>query len=282
MFHLLVAYQGWPDGAGSISTSRIYIKPDEVPGSAFLTGGKLDIAKVCRVPALLVSEIGGAGPQFAKVAYINTLVQGPRDTAIRYAIDGSIRPISNDDLESLSDELGLGKYTLTHTHWRVCDADLFRILLLNQQKGIIAPKVFSAESIYRQEADLVSVMMPFRAEFNPVYSALQAATSALGLRCARVDDIWEHHAIVQDIVNLIAKARVVVCDCSGKNANVFYEVGIAHSLGKEVVLIAQSEDDVPFDLRHLRYVRYLPNTEGLEALSKAVQGRLHTVTAGTG
>jgi hypothetical protein len=97
-----------------------------------------------------------------------------------------------------------------------------------------------------------------------------------------VDDIWEHHAIVQDIVNLIAKARVVVCDCSGKNANVFYEVGIAHSLGKEVVLIAQSEDDVPFDLRHLRYVRYLPNTEGLEALSKAVQGRLHTVTAGTG
>jgi hypothetical protein len=140
---------------------------------------------------------------------------------------------------------------------------------------------WSRISIYRQEADLVSVMMPFRAEFNPVYSALQSAATALGLRCSRVDDIWEHHAIVQDIVNLIAKARVVVCDCSGKNANVFYEVVIAHSLGKEVMLIAQSEDDVPFDLRHLRYVRYLPNTEGLEALSKAVQARLHPVTAGT-
>src|SRR5262249_12354498 len=162
--------------------------------------------------------------------------------------------ISNEDLESFSDQLGLGKYTFTHTHWRVCNADLFRILLLNQQKGAIAPKVFSVESIYRQEADLVSVMMAFRTEVNSVYSALQVATSALGLRCVRADDIWEHHAIVQDIVNLIAKARVVICDCSGKNANVFYEVGIAHSLGKEVVLIAQSEDDVPFDLRHLRYV----------------------------
>ncbi len=82
MFHLLVAYQGWPDGAGSIPTSRIYIKPDGALGSAFLTGGKLHIAKVSKVPALLVSETGGNGPQFAKVAYINTLTQGPRDTAL--------------------------------------------------------------------------------------------------------------------------------------------------------------------------------------------------------
>jgi hypothetical protein len=173
MFHLLVAYQGWPDGAGSIPTSRIYIKPDEALGSAFLTGGKLDIAKASKVPALLVSETGGNGPQFAKVAYVNTFTQGPRDTAIQYATDSSIRPISNHDLASFSGQLGLDKYTLTHTHWGVYDADLFRILLLNQQRGVVAPKVFSAESIYRQEADLVSVMMPFRSEFNPVYSALQ-------------------------------------------------------------------------------------------------------------
>ena len=217
----------------------------------------------------------------AKVAYITSVAQDPRDTAIWYTIDSSIRPISNEDLESFSDQLGLGVFTFTHTHWRVCDADLFRILLLNQQKGTAAPKLFSTESIYRQEADLVSVMIPFKAEFKPVYSALQAATSAIGLRCVRADDIWEHHVIVQDIVNLIAKARVVICDCSGKNPNVFYEIGIAHSFGKEVLLIAQSDDDIPFDLRHLRYVRYLPNNEGLEVLSQAVKSRLHTVTAGT-
>lgn len=277
MFHLLVAYQGWPDGAGSIPTGRIYIKPDEVPGSAFLTNGRLDIAKVSNVPALLVTETGGSGPQFAKVAYINKLVQGQRDTSIQYAVDSSIQPISNKDLEGFSGQLGLGKYTLTHTHWRVCDADLFRVLLLNQQRGAIKPRVFSSESIYQQEEDLVSIMMPFRAEFNPVFSALQAATDALDLRCVRADDIWEHHVVIQDIVNLIAKAKVVICDCSGKNPNVFYEIGIAHSLGKEVILIAQSEDDVPFDLRHLRYVRYLLNKEGLKALSKAVQSRLETV-----
>ena len=279
MFHLLVAYQGWPDGAGSVPTGRVYIKPDQDPGSAFLTEGKLDISKISKVPALLVSETGGSGPQFARVASISKITQGVRDTAIHYTVDASVCPISNEDLETFSGQLGLEKSTLTHTHWRVCDADLFKVLLLNQQKNSIVPKVFSV-AVYRQELDLVSVMMPFKAGFNPVFSTLKSATEAMGLRCVRADDIWEDDAIIQDIVNVIARARVVICDCSGKNPNVFYEIGIAHSLGKDVILIAQSEADVPFDLRHLRHVRYSPNEDGLKALSQAVQSRLHTVTSG--
>ncbi|MEK7763333.1 MAG: hypothetical protein AAB433_17290 [Nitrospirota bacterium] len=279
MFHLLVSFEGWPDGAGSISTDRIYIKPDEAPGNVFLSNGKLNIDKISKVPALLVNETGGRGPQFARIAYITSLAQGSRDTSIQYAVDSSIAPISNEDIEAYSNHLGIGNLKLTHTHWQVCNADIFKIFLLSRQNRAIGPKVFSAESINKQEPDLVSVMMPFGAEFKPVLTALQSATSGLGLRCVRADDIWEHHAIVQDIVNLIAKARVVVCDCSGKNANVFYEIGIAHSLGKEVLLIAQSESDIPFDLRHLRHIRYLPNKEGLDALSAAVQSRLRTVIA---
>lgn len=128
-----------------------------------------------------------------------------------------------------------------------------------------------------QENDLISVMMPFKAKFNDVYSALQDSAVSIGLSCVRADDIWEHHTIIQDIVTLIARARVVICDCSGKNPNVFYEAGIAHTLGKEVILIAQSEEDFPFDLRHLRYIRYLPNREGLNNLSQAVALRLKSI-----
>ena len=69
----------------------------------------------------------------------------------------------------------------------------------------------------------------------------------------------------------------VVCDCSGRNPNVFYEAGIAHTLGREVILITQSEHDIPFDLRHLRHVRYLNNGEGLAALSGALQARMQTI-----
>jgi hypothetical protein len=58
------------------------------------------------------------------------------------------------------------------------------------------------------------------------------------------------------VVSSICKSSVVVCDLTGKNANVFYEAGIAHSLGKDVILNTQSADDVPFDLRRLRYIPY--------------------------
>lgn len=277
MFHLLVAYKGWPDGAGSIPSSRIYVSADEAPGSSFLTDGKLDIARLSTIPALLVTETGGEGPQLAKVAYITAVTQGPKETVIQYVVDGSLRPISNAALETFSAQLGVSKATLTHSHWAIKDADLFKVLLINQQGKAIVPTVFSVDSINQQEADMVSVMMPFSAEFDAVYATLQKATSSVGLRCMRADDFWEHHAVIQDIVNLIARARIVICDCSDRNPNVFYEAGIAHALGKEVILITQSENDVPFDLRHLRHVRYLNNREGLTSLSEAVESRIRTV-----
>jgi hypothetical protein len=280
MFHLLVAYEGWPDGAGSIPSDRIYVRADEAPGSSFLKDGKLDIARISTIPALLVAETGGDGPQLAKIAYITGVTQGPKETAIQYAIDGSLRPIFNVDLETFSAQLGLSKTTLTHTHWAIKDANLFKVLLIIQQRKAIVPTVFSVDSINQQEADMVSVMMPFSAEFDAVYSTLQKATLSVGLRCVRADDFWEHRAVIQDIVNLIARARIVICDCSGRNPNVFYEAGIAHALGKEVMLITQSDDDVPFNLHHLRYVRYLNNKEGRVSLSEAVQSRIRTIVGG--
>jgi hypothetical protein len=84
-------------------------------------------------------------------------------------------------------------------------------------------------------------------------------------------------AVIQDVVSLIDRSTVVICDCTGRNPNVFYEIGIAHTLGREVILITQAEADIPFDLRHLRYVRYLNNGEGLNALSTALQPRLRDI-----
>lgn len=279
MFHLLVAYRGWPDTAGTIPTGRIYIKEDDEIGRSFLKNGKLDLAQITKIPALLVSETGGPGPQFAKVAHITGISPGSRDTAIQYTVDGGLRPLSNQDLENLAPQLGISKGALTHTHWAIEDGDLFKALLLSQHKSLVAPKFFSIDSISQPQANLVSVMMPFSAEFRPVYSSLEKASAAVGLQCLRADDVWKHHAIVQDIVDLIARARVVICDCSGRNPNVFYEVGIAHALGKETVLIAQSESDVPVDLRHLRYIAYLNNREGRKKLADAVQARLRTIVS---
>ena len=83
--------------------------------------------------------------------------------------------------------------------------------------------------------------------------------------------------MMQDVVSLIDRSRVIICDCSTRNPNVFYEIGIAHTLGREVILITQSETDIPFDLRHLRYVQYLNNGEGLAALATRLQERLEAL-----
>ena len=68
----------------------------------------------------------------------------------------------------------------------------------------------------------------------------------------------------------------------GRNPNVFYETGIAHTLGREVILITQSESDIPFDLRHLRYVAYLNNSEGRETLGQRLGPRLSDLAASAG
>jgi hypothetical protein len=274
MFHLLVSWALWPEGGGALDNGRIYIPADESPGDQFYTNGALDAAKLARYPALLVHENGSDAPQIARVAHITNIVRGPRQTAIHYVIDNGIRPVANHDLASAAALLGIGKFNLSHTHWAVRDADLFRILLVLQQKQTPAPKVFSGDAIGQEENTLVSLMMPFAAEFDLVYRCISDAVKAIGGRCVRADNFWEHPIVMQDVFNLIARGRVVICDCSGRNPNVFYEAGIAHTLGKEVLLITQSKGDIPFDLRHLRYVHYLNNSEGRTSLVETLKPRL--------
>ena len=79
------------------------------------------------------------------------------------------------------------------------------------------------------------------------------------------------------MLSLIWRSRVVLADLSGKNPNVFYEVGIAHSLGRRTILVAQSMDDVPFDLRALRVLHYENNEEGRHQLTQAITDRLRTL-----
>lgn len=148
-----------------------------------------------------------------------------------------------------------------------------------EKRITFSPYVFDVPDGY-VELDLVSVMMPFSAEFTPVYESIKRATSDCRLRCLRADDIWEESTIVQDIFNIIYRAQVVIVDFTGKNPNVMYETGIAHTLGKHVVPISQSLDDVPFDMRHHRVLKYLPNAEGLLKLSIDLAKKLRQVSVG--
>ena len=121
---------------------------------------------------------------------------------------------------------------------------------------------------------LISVMMPFIAAFKGTYDAVHRVAEHLDLTCLRADDIWEDSTFMQDIFSLIFRSHVVVVDFTGRNPNVMYETGIAHTLGKTVIPITQSIEDIPSDLGHHRALKYLPNEEGYRDLSNALWKRI--------
>jgi hypothetical protein len=124
---------------------------------------------------------------------------------------------------------------------------------------------------------LITVMMPFNSTFDPVYNAIKRVADYMKYECLRADDIWDNSTFIQDIFDLIFCANVVIVDFTGKNPNVLYETGIAHTLGKTVVPITQSIDDIPSDLGHHRALKYLSNTEGLRDLSNDLYKRLKAI-----
>jgi hypothetical protein len=106
--------------------------------------------------------------------------------------------------------------------------------------------------------------MPFRPEFDEVMSTIRKAAKACHLHCWRADEISRAGFVRQMILDDIEAADVVVADLTGRNANVFYETAIAHMKKDphQVILLAQDDDDVPFDLRPLRYLKYSNNPSG--------------------
>jgi hypothetical protein len=92
--------------------------------------------------------------------------------------------------------------------------------------------------------------------------------------CERGDDVFGSNVIMDDIRKSINNADIVVADLTGKNANVFYEVGICHAIGRPVLLMAQSIDDIPFDLRHYRILLYEYSPRGCKKLEKSLRDNL--------
>jgi AbiJ N-terminal domain 5/CHC2 zinc finger len=122
--------------------------------------------------------------------------------------------------------------------------------------------------------NFVGVMMPFSNGFTAVYNSIRNACADAQLECKRADEVWNSSILINDIFELINHSAVVVCDLTGRNENVFYELGVAHAWGKKVIPITQRSEDVPFDLKHHRFLTYLNNSEGLEELRCKLTPRL--------
>ena len=113
------------------------------------------------------------------------------------------------------------------------------------------------ESTTREFLDTCFVLMPFGGWYDRYYEELyKQAIKDAGFEPMRADDLFHTGSVMEQIWEQVNKAKVLLAELTGKNANVFYELGLSHARGKPVVFVAGTIEDVPFDLRHLRVITY--------------------------
>ena len=134
----------------------------------------------------------------------------------------------------------------------------------------------------KPDPKLCFVMMPFKPkkEFTPVYRAIRKAVRRSGLKCVRSDNIFDTRAVILDIWDNIRKSRICIADISDMNQNVFYELGMAHSIIRRVMLISKplEENEKPaFDTNYVRCHYYENTGPGLRDLQDLISRTLNTV-----
>jgi hypothetical protein len=123
----------------------------------------------------------------------------------------------------------------------------------------VLPSVVPAEGErgegVREFLDTCFILMPFGSWFDRYFKEIYVpATKEAGFEPLRADGLFSAGAVMEQVWAQIRKAKVLLADLTGKNPNVFYELGLAHAARKPVVFVAGDIEDVPFDVRHLRVV----------------------------
>lgn len=123
----------------------------------------------------------------------------------------------------------------------------------------------------------VFVLMPLKEPFYEIYEDfIKPAVHQFSATCKVADDFKNARDILADIWTSIYRSKVCIADCTERNPNVFYEIGIAHTIGKPVVLITQSWDDLPFDVSRRRAIQYGTRPRELQKLADALKQTLQT------
>lgn len=125
----------------------------------------------------------------------------------------------------------------------------------------IRPGLGSCDDVSTMESHTAKascfVALPYtdrqREYFEKVY---RPAIAECDMSAVRADEIFKTGAFMRQVVSGIVGSTVVLADLSGRSANVFYEIGLAHAYLKPVIMLTQAAADVPADLQGLRWLEY--------------------------
>jgi hypothetical protein len=99
--------------------------------------------------------------------------------------------------------------------------------------------------------------------------------SGLGYACER--SVAERENIIKGILDALNKANVVIADLTDNNPNVFYELGVRHTLTNRTILIAQGEKHIPFDLKPYPVAFYSESPAKIAEFKKVIKKKLEDI-----
>jgi len=127
------------------------------------------------------------------------------------------------------------------------------------------------------------VIMPFGKRGTPEFEhhlwiyreMIKPVLKELGYKAVRADELEHFGNITRDIINLLYEGDLVIADLSGKNANVFYELGVRHALFHcGTIPIIKDGETLPFDIANYRTIFYSTDKNGPEIFRKELIWRI--------
>jgi hypothetical protein len=144
------------------------------------------------------------------------------------------------------------------------------------------PKTFFKSANLKPENGRCFVIMPFDKKFNATYETIREAVedSSLDFICKRADNIQGGGNVMQNVLEDIGRSEIVIADLSEHNANVFYELGVAHMVKEveKVIILIERAETVPFDLTSFRHMKYRRGPKGAEQLKAGLISTIKSIT----
>jgi hypothetical protein len=201
-----------------------------------------------------------------------------------FAQEGSVSNIKPDDDLDVRLDLKGQRVRLMVNGVSVIERSLPHPLLGDQVgifswgPSIVTFKGFTIESALPRAFVIMQFTEPFNSFFRHV---IQPITKKIGLEAFRASDVYKPGIILDDILRDILESEVIIAEITSGNPNVFYELGYAHAIGKQTILLAdRASAELPFDIRGYRVIFYENTIKGKPEVERSLEEHLRNIMAG--
>lgn len=162
---------------------------------------------------------------------------------------------------------------MTATEQRWSDANHLLVSAQNLQRNDPLSEIVDTKIFLRNlgidvnkitiDPHMIFVLTPFEESEMDAFLRIKDICLKNDFNCIRGDEKFISGDIFPHIVEMIIRARLIIANIGTRNPNVYYELGIAQSLGKKTILVSHTINDTPFDIKSQQIVIYR-NQEDLE------------------